>query len=112
MLEMAQVGARIVAERVKRGWTQQTLAGMVESSQSTIAGYESGRREPSLAKLSQISEALGVSLSVLICNDDVPETLCLDHDESSLVEYYRKCDRELRRHVMATARLCATRLNA
>nr|DAU57164.1 MAG TPA: helix-turn-helix domain protein [Caudoviricetes sp.] len=112
MPKKSQVGARIAAERIRLGWTQQLLGEKIGVSQPAIAGYESGKREPSLDKLGQISEALGVSVARLIDVDEPPAMVRLDRDESSLVEYYRKCDEELRQHVIATARLCATRLNS
>lgn len=50
--------------RARAGLTQRELAQRAGVSQSVIAAYESGGREPSLATLAALVEATGISLTV------------------------------------------------
>lgn len=54
----AHVGARIAAERKRRGLTQDQLAVLSEIDSSNIRSYESGRAMLSVQTLVRISEAL------------------------------------------------------
>lgn len=59
-------GASPVAEwRKHRGLTQTTLAETVGVSQAAIAGIEGGKREPSVALLRKMADALGVDMDDL-----------------------------------------------
>lgn len=59
----------IVHFRKKRGLTQAQLAAIVEVEQPTVQRWERGMREPTIAKLKEIADALGVSLSDLLAED-------------------------------------------
>lgn len=50
--------------RSRAALTQRELAGRAGVSQSVVAAYESGSREPSLATIAALVEATGVSLTV------------------------------------------------
>jgi predicted nucleotidyltransferase/DNA-binding XRE family transcriptional regulator len=52
--------------RVGAGLTQRALAQRAGITQSVVAAYESGSREPSLATLSALVDATGYSLSVAL----------------------------------------------
>jgi transcriptional regulator with XRE-family HTH domain len=54
----AHVGAKIAAERKRRGLTQDQLAVLSEIDSSNIRSYESGRAMLSIQTLVRISEAL------------------------------------------------------
>ncbi len=56
---------RIRTYRKKAGLTQPILAQKVGVSQSTLARWESGAREPSLKILKKISDLLGIPLDIL-----------------------------------------------
>lgn len=57
-------GAVVRPARARAGFTQRELAQRAGVSQSVIAAYESGTREPSLATLAALVEATGISLIV------------------------------------------------
>ncbi len=60
-------GANHVAEwRKHRGLTQAALAGLVDVSQAAIAGIERGKRDPSVALLRKMADALGVDMDDLV----------------------------------------------
>jgi len=48
--------------RSQAGVTQQTLAALAKTSQSTIAAYESGVKSPTLATLQRLALSLGLEL--------------------------------------------------
>lgn len=54
----AHIGARIAAERKRRGLTQDQLAVLSDIDSSNIRSYESGRSMLSILTLIRISEAL------------------------------------------------------
>ncbi len=59
------VGENIRKARIAIGLKQSELAAMVNTSQSMIAQYESGKRTPKTDKLSKIATALGRDISDL-----------------------------------------------
>ena len=54
--------------------TQRELADKMQWSQSRIAGYELGTREPKVADIEQRAKVLGVPYASLAANLDLPET--------------------------------------
>lgn len=61
-------GALLRQARQAAGLTQREVAGRAGVQQSVVSAYESGAREPSLATLSSLIEACGVSLEVHLGN--------------------------------------------
>jgi transcriptional regulator with XRE-family HTH domain len=51
-------GAQIIAARTLLGWTQSRLAGEVRVSQTTVSGFERGRKRPAVLIVSTIRSAL------------------------------------------------------
>ena len=64
--ENTMLGLRIALLRVEKGWSQAELAKRIGVSTSAVGMYEQGRREPSLALLVCLSQALGVSTDYLL----------------------------------------------
>lgn len=64
------LGERIKQARVDAGLTQQQLGDIVNVNKSTIAGYESGNREPDALKIIKIAKALNVTGDYLLGIDD------------------------------------------
>ncbi|WP_308162690.1 helix-turn-helix domain-containing protein [Nocardia alni] len=54
----------LVAARRNAGLTQSQLAGLANTSQSAVAAYESGRRQPTIAVLDRLLRAAGFQLSL------------------------------------------------
>jgi len=67
-------GHLIKLARMESGLTQRELALRAGTSQPTIAAYESGRKEPSLATLKRIVRGAGLELRIRLAKYD-------DHDE-------------------------------
>lgn len=57
---------RLKEMRIKRGYTQDEFAKMINISPSSISLYENGDREPSISMLKTISETLDVSSDYLL----------------------------------------------
>lgn len=56
----------LAALRKRKGFTQSTLAEAIGVEQPTIQRWESGKREPDLAALHQLADALGVTAGQLL----------------------------------------------
>ena len=63
---LAEVGSRVRALRRAHGWTVGDLARTCGSSERFLADVEHGRGNASLLRLSEIAQALGVSLATLV----------------------------------------------
>ena len=59
------VGAEIRRAREAKGWSQAKLAGASDMGVSGISQIETGARNPSVATLAKIAEALGVDVADL-----------------------------------------------
>ncbi len=75
MIGSRDIGRKIKELRKKRGLTQKDLGEMVGLDQTTISGYENGRRQIDLQKLMKIAQALGVDLKELISVDSKPSEI-------------------------------------
>lgn len=73
-IDYITVGNRIRHFRLQKRLTQEELAFQVETSAAYISNIESGKKRPSLQKLAQISEVLGVTINDFIYEADDPDT--------------------------------------
>ena len=67
-------GSLILTARLKAGLSQQELADRLGVSQPTLAVYESGRRQPTVATLMRWLTAAGFDLQMMLVPRD-------DHDQ-------------------------------
>jgi DNA-binding XRE family transcriptional regulator len=65
------LGTRIRELRQKHGWSQEYLAELASVHRTYLWGMERGVRNPSLRHLSQIADALGVSIADLFLTTDL-----------------------------------------
>jgi putative transcriptional regulator len=61
-----KIGQRIVELRTQKGWSQSDLARACNKDRQAIEKLESGKVNPTLYSLYEISKALNVSLSALV----------------------------------------------
>lgn len=59
-------GSRLKEARNEAGMTQQQLADILGVAKSTVAGYESGNREPDFFKIKLIAQTLSVDADYLL----------------------------------------------
>jgi transcriptional regulator with XRE-family HTH domain len=74
------VGTRIKELRIKRGLTQFQLATLIGTTQAQIARYETGVRDPTSRRISEIAKALDIYEGYLfreITEKDIDVYLCL-----------------------------------
>jgi transcriptional regulator with XRE-family HTH domain len=60
------LGTRIRAARETAGMIQQQLAGVLDVTQAAVSRWESGERDPGVADLIRIADALGVQAASLL----------------------------------------------
>jgi transcriptional regulator with XRE-family HTH domain len=60
------IADRIREMRLERGWTQEELAGKLDTEAPVIASWESGRRTPNAENLVRLANALGMSADWLL----------------------------------------------
>lgn len=65
------LGDRIAYLRKRKDWSQSELADKAEVSQSTIAQIEADKKDPSVATLIKIAQALEIHPAVLFAGNDV-----------------------------------------
>lgn len=86
-IDPAELGGRIRAARVARGWTQTELAGDLVSV-GYVSRLESGQRRPNAAVLEGLAERLGLAIDELLRGPSAREhdaiRLQLDYAELSL----------------------------
>lgn len=76
------IAFKIKTLRKAKGLTQEQLAEAVGTTRATLAGYETGRRNPRLPDLQRIAEYFGVGLDFfgVATSDDVFEILARAKD--------------------------------
>lgn len=75
-------GKRLRSARLKRGFTQQSIADKILISLRTYQKYEQGTRFPSYEVLIDLADNLNVSIDWLLGRDDFLESLEEPSDES------------------------------
>lgn len=73
-------GALIREARLRAGLTQQQLAERAGTTQSSIARWETGRAQPSLATLSSLVRACDLELRVSLVEPDPGETSLIERN--------------------------------
>lgn len=87
------LGKRIKALRQEYNYTQRALAQKLNVGYSTLAMYETGRRDPDTETLARIAAFFCVSTDYLLGMSEIRVTQqheILSQDELALLHYYRK----------------------
>ncbi len=64
-----KIGEKIKEQRLKKEWTQEQLAQLLNVSRSTVSSWEVGRNYPDLETIISISDLFGISLDNLLRED-------------------------------------------
>ena len=72
---------RLREMRLKRGYTQQRLADVLDIALRSYQCYETGTRTPNYALLIQIADTLEVSLDYLLGRDEFMKAHAIPFDE-------------------------------
>lgn len=88
--------------RLNNGYTQQQVADLMGITKSTYCGYETGKRQPDVAKIKLLASILNTSGDILLEtgfeSDDVISDLDIDDEVKQLTKQYSMLsgkDREL-----------------
>lgn len=73
LLTVAPDLSKIRRMRIIKFRTQTAFAARIGSSQSWVSEIESGRKRPSLAKMCDMADALGVNVEEIILSDDLAD---------------------------------------
>ena len=74
------------AAREEKGYTQQYVAERMGITKSTYCGYETGKRQPDVAKIKQLSAILGKSADDLLETDYSKKAAQKGGEEKELYE--------------------------
>ena len=66
MIDYIQIGKRIRYYRIQLGLTQESLAFEIQTSAAYVSCIERGTKKPSLQKLVEIADILGISVEDLL----------------------------------------------
>lgn len=71
-MNMAAFSERLKKLREKSGLSQSELATRLNIAKSTLAMYETGKREPNFDMVQRIAEFFDISIDYLLCRTDDP----------------------------------------
>lgn len=102
--------------RESQGVTQDEMAKYLKVSRSTIAGYETKRRQPDYDKLVKISKYFNVSIDYLLSQDDTEELISIVPSpkqenvlDRSVIEAYKNLGFKSKRDVLEYIKLLELR---
>lgn len=81
---------RLKQARIKRGYTQQQIADEMGITNSTYCGYETGKRQPDVAKIKQLANILNVSGDELLGTEFKSDKIDLSSSEQAHIIKYRQ----------------------
>ncbi|MGX7030388.1 helix-turn-helix domain-containing protein [Vagococcus zengguangii] len=64
-----KIGSKIKEQRLKKGWTQEQLAGLLNVSRSAVSSWEVGRNYPDLEMIVALSDLFDISLDQMLRED-------------------------------------------
>lgn len=76
--------------RKAAGMTQAQIAALMNITKSTYCGYETGKRQPDIEKLKQISSILNIPLDSLMQTGHDATTTPRTQKEAALLELFEK----------------------
>lgn len=84
---------RLKESRIKSGLTQEQLAEKLGVAKSTLSGYESGKREPTIATIAKVLDILNIDANYLYQDETKALTeLIVDRDKKMLLKKYSDLD--------------------
>lgn len=87
--------ARLKQLRKEKDITQEQLAKVLNYGRTAIAGYETGRNEPSIQDLNKLSSYFNVSVDYLLGKSEVRESLVKENREEYLPDDVKMIGRNI-----------------
>jgi transcriptional regulator with XRE-family HTH domain len=108
-LDGLSFGQRIVAYRSKKGMLQKELAGNAGLSPTQLNYYEKDKREPNIASIKALAQALGITGDELLGRSTAKSpTQAQTADEIQLLNNYRALNKDGREYLCQTMELITT----
>lgn len=89
---MSDISKRIKELREKKRISQYELADRLHITQKAVSSWETGRCEPSIDTLRELSEVFGVDITELIVGSSFDRTFVLSETEKAIINAWRKSD--------------------
>ncbi len=103
-LDYKKLGKRIKECRLKKHFTQEKLAELVNAAASNISHIERATTQVSLPSLVKIANALDVTLDQLVCDSSIPVAeFYLEKDISQLLQSCSRSEKEMIKDIVAAA---------
>lgn len=83
---------RLKSARRNKGFTQEQLARVLNSTKATISNYETGYSEPALDVLLKLAGALDVPIGFLCGESRAEDTSCCNYKELYRMELQQQLD--------------------
>lgn len=77
---------RLKELRAERGWSQQQLADILETSKQVISRYETDQRTPKISIANKYADKLGIELNYLLGLDAKEKTAAIEDDGLSEIK--------------------------
>jgi transcriptional regulator with XRE-family HTH domain len=89
MIDIVKVGEKIASLRIKKGYSQDLLAGKLYVSRQAISAWEIGKSAPSIDNIIELSKIFKVPFEEVLCLDDIEEIDAVNifsgHDRSYVI---------------------------
>jgi len=100
-----KLSSRIVELREKNNWERDDLATRLGVSYSTIAKYETDKRQPDLKTLERLSEIFDVTVDYLIGRSNDPDLTAkqerlIDKETEEILELLDQLPRDMKKHYL------------
>ena len=89
---MGTLGSRIKKLREDLTLTQKELASIIGVERSTLASWETNRREPDYSALQKTAEALNTNIQFLITGEDFPINVQIDKKQADIEGIFKQKD--------------------
>ena len=98
-------GRRLKEYRKKKGWTQEQLAEVMNTTPGSVSHLENGTHSPSLNMLISLCEALGIGVDALLA-DSLPSVKgdYLDADLAGLFSDCTTLEKEIIKEIVITTK--------
>lgn len=110
-MSLSSIGDRLRRERERLALSQTAMAEAAGTTRKTQFNYETDARHPDTLYLAAVA-ALGVDVSYVITGAQRADFESLDAEEQKLLDGFRQCPGEVRRHLLQTVALLAANSGA
>ena len=100
------LGLKVKTLREQKKWSQSKLAEIIYISDNTLSNIETGRHYPRLETFDALSNALDISASFLISDDENINAMCLDEIRKCLYVFDERIVDHIMDYIVMCSELC------